>query len=227
MQTIMITGANRGIGLELVKQFDQNENQVIACCRQPQSAEELLKIADKSKGRVELYALDVTRSQDIDALKKQIGTRPVDILINNAGISDGRGGQVDYDLWEEIFRVNTIAPYRISTTFHDNLCAGNQKKIAVISSKMGSIALNDGGRPAYRSSKAAVNLVMMGLAKDYHLDGIAVFMLHPGWVRTDLGGPSAPVPPEESAAGLKRVIEQLSFQDSGKFIDYQGQELPW
>lgn len=227
MQTIMITGANRGIGLELVKQYDKSNDCVLACCRRPQSAEKLQKIAGKSAGRIELYPLDVTRSGDIDRLKKKIGARPIDILINNAGISEGRNGKVDYKLWETIFRVNSIAPYRICSTFCDNVRAGSEKKIVVISSIMGSIAGNDGGRPAYRSSKAAVNQVMMGLARDYHHYGIAVFILHPGWVRTDMGGPSAPVLPEESARGLKQVIGQLTLQDSGRFVDYRGQEIPW
>ena len=227
MQTIMITGANRGIGFELVKQYDKNGDQVLACCRKPESAEKLHEIAGKPNGRIELHTLDVTRWQDIEALKQKLGTRPIDILINNAGISDARGGGVDYELWEEIFRINTIAPYRISTTFHDNVRASAQKKIVVISSIMGSIAYNDGGRTAYRSSKTAVNQVMTCLAKDYHHDEIAVLILHPGWVSTDLGGSSAPVTPEESAIGLKQVIGQLGLQDSGRFVDYQGQELPW
>lgn len=227
MKTIMITGANRGIGIELVKQYAANADRVLACCRQPQSADNLQQIASDSDGRVLIYPLDVTRAQDVEKLKKEIGDRPIDILINNAGISDGRSGEVDYDLWEEILRVNTIAPYRISTAFYNNIRAGNDKIIAVISSIMGSIAGNQGGRPAYRSSKAAVNLVMKGLANDFYGDGVAVFILHPGWVRTDLGGAMAPVMPDESARGLKQVIDGLTLQDSGRFIDYQGQEIPW
>ena len=135
--------------------------------------------------------------------------------------------EVDYGEWEAAFRVNTIGPYRMSTAFRANLAASTEKKLATISSQMGSIASNTGGRTAYRSSKAAVNQVMKGLANEYRDDGIIVIILHPGWVRTDMGGPQASVSPAESARGLKDIIENFSIESTGKFIDYQGYELPW
>ena len=227
MATVMITGANRGIGVELVRVYTADGAQVLACCRRPQSADELQKTAAASSGRVTICPLDVTRPQDITNIKKEIGMIPIDILINNAGISDGDQAEVDDDTWGEAFRVNCMAPYHVSTAFRANLAAGTEKKLATISSQMGSIANNTGGHTVYRSSKAAVNQVMKGLAHEYRRDGIAVIVLHPGWVHTDMGGPQAPVSPADSARGLKRVIENLRIENTGQFVDYQGQELPW
>ncbi len=223
----MVTGANRGIGLELVRQYAADGERVFACCRKPQAANRLKEIVKGSADRVTICRLDVTSPEDIAALKQQLGGTPIDILINNAGISGGRDPDVDYDAWEEAFRVNSIAPYRISATFHANLASGELKKLATISSQLGSITNNSGGRTAYRASKAAVNQVMKGLAYEYRRDGIAVVMLHPGWVRTDMGGPQAPVSPEESARGIKQVIEELRIENTGKFMDFQGRDLPW
>lgn len=227
MKTVMVTGANRGIGLELVRQYAADGERVFACCRKPQAADSLRDVAEASADRMTVYRLDVTSPEDTVALKQTLGAAPIDILINNAGISGGPGPDVDYDAWEQAFRVNSIAPYRISTTFHANLASGTLKKLATISSQLGSITNNSGGRTAYRASKAAVNQVMKGLAHEYQRDGIAVIMLHPGWVRTDMGGPQAPVSPEESASGIKHVIENLRVENTGKFIDFQGRELPW
>ena len=227
MTTVLITGANRGIGLELVRHYAADGARVMACCRNPQSAEALRDVISESDGRVTVHQLDVTSAEAVQALKNELDETPIDILINNAGVSAGHTGEVDYDVWEEAFRVNSIAPYRVSTAFRTNLAAGIDKKLATISSQLGSIANNSGGYTAYRASKTAVNQVMKGLSHEYRGDGIAVILLHPGWVRTDMGGPQAPVSPEESAAGLKRVIEALSLDSTGKFIDFQGRELPW
>jgi NAD(P)-dependent dehydrogenase (short-subunit alcohol dehydrogenase family) len=227
MKTVLVTGSNRGIGLELAKQYADDGARVLACCRSPQSADALQKKAAASDRRVTIHPLDVTHPEDITALKREIGDMPIDTLINNAGISGGKEWEVDYDEWEAAFRVNSIGPYRMSTAFRANLAASNEKKLATISSQMGSIANNTGGRTAYRSSKAAVNMVMKGLASEFQSDGIAVIIFHPGWVRTDMGGPQAPVSPEESARGLRHIIENFSIKSTGKFIDYQGHELPW
>jgi len=224
----MITGANRGIGYALVSQYAADGARVFSCCRNPKSVDKLQSLEAKSGGRVTIHQLDVTDPSDISKLKQEIGSTPIDILINNAGISDGRETEVvDYDLWEKAFRVNSIAPHRVSTAFRANLAAGTDKKLATISSHLGSIADNTGGRTAYRASKAAVNQVMKGLSAEYRLDGITVIILHPGWVRTDMGGPQAPVSPADSARGLKQVIAAATLLNTGKFIDYQGKELPW
>ncbi len=227
MKTVMVTGSNRGIGLELVRGYAADGARVLACCRNPQSAEALQEIAAKSNGRVTLHQLNVTRPEDITVLSQALGNMPIDILINNAGISGGKEMEVDYGEWEAALRVNTIGPYRMSTAFRANLAASTEKKLATISSQMGSIASNTGGRTAYRASKAAVNQVMKGLANEYRGDGIIVIILHPGWVRTDMGGPQAAVSPQDSARGLISIIERSDLKDSGKFVDYQGRELPW
>lgn len=227
MPCVMVTGANRGIGFELVKQYAADGARVFACCRNPQSADALQNFAAKSGGRVTVYRLEVTDPAEINALKQQLDATPIDILINNAGISDGRETGVDYSVWERAFQINSIAPYRVSSAFRDNLAASVEKKLAVISSILGSIAENTGGRTAYRSSKAAANQVMKGLAGEYRQDGIIVMILHPGWVRTDMGGPQAPVAPVDSARGLKKVIAAATLETTGKFIDYHGKELPW
>ena len=227
MITVMITGANRGIGFELVRQYAADGARVFACCRNPQSADVLQSIAAKSGGRITIHQLDVIDPAEIAALEQELGSTPIDILINSAGISDGRETGVDYDIWEKVFRVNSIAPYRMSTAFCANIAASTEKKLATISSHLGSIADNTGGRTAYRASKAAVNQVMKGLACEYRVYGITVVILHPGWVRTDMGGPQAPVSPVDSARGLKRIIAAASLQNTGKFVDYQGKELPW
>jgi len=227
MSSVMITGANRGIGFELVREYNSEGARIFSCCRNPQSADRLKSIAAKSGGRVTIHQVDVTDPAEIAALKQELGPTPIDILINNAGISDGRDAGVDYDVWEKVFRVNSIAPYRMSTAFRANLAAGTEKKLATISSHLGSIADNTGGRTAYRASKAAVNQVMKGLAAEYRSDSITVIILHPGWVRTDMGGPQAPVLPGDSARGLKQVIAAATLENTGKFIDYQGKELPW
>jgi NAD(P)-dependent dehydrogenase (short-subunit alcohol dehydrogenase family) len=227
MNSVMITGANRGIGFELLRQYAADGARVFACCRRPQSADALQSLAAKSGGRVTIYPLDVTDPAGIAVLKQELDSTPIDILINNAGISDGRETGVDYDVWERVFRVNSIAPYRVSTAFRTNLAASTEKKLVTISSLLGSIADNTGGRTAYRASKAAVNQVMKGLACEYRAYGISVIILHPGWVRTDMGGPQAPVSPVDSARGLKKVIAAATLETTGKFIDYQGKELPW
>ncbi len=227
MTTVMITGANRGIGLELTRQYAADGARIFACCRSPRTARELQDLAAASDSRVTLHSLDVTRAEDISALRQTVGRTPIDILFNNAGISGGKGDTVDYAAWEEAFRVNTIAPYRMAQAFRTNLAASRERKLATISSMMGSIAYNAGDRAAYRSSKAAVNQVMKGLAIEFEKDGITVVILHPGWVRTDMGGSQAPVSPAESARGLRRVIASATLRDSGRFVDYQGEELPW
>lgn len=227
MLSVMITGANRGIGFELVREYNADGARIFSCCRNPQSAGRLQSLAAKSGGRITIHQVDVTDPAEIAALKQELGSTPIDILINNAGISDGHETGVDYNVWEKVFRVNSIAPYRVSTAFRANLAASTEKKLATISSHLGSIADNTGGRTAYRASKAAVNQVMKGLAAEYRVDGITVIILHPGWVRTDMGGAQAPVSPVDSARGLKGVIAAATLENTGKFIDYQGRALPW
>jgi len=227
---VLITGANRGLGLEFVKQYAEEGATVYACCRDPGSARALRTISDEAGGKVSLHGLEVTDAKAVAALAAGFGEEPIDILINNAGIY-GPGQQsaeeMDFEGWAKTFAVNSMAPLRIAQAFHRNLKKGRGKKLVTITSGLGSTTRNDGGFIAYRSSKAAVNNAMRGLSLAWKNDGIVVALIHPGWVKTDMGGKNADLEPHESIAGIKRVIAKLTAADSGKFLDYAGGELPW
>ncbi len=225
MTTILITGANRGIGLELVRQYASDGDTVLACCRNPQEASNL-----KAIDGIKVFQLDVTDGASAKALKAALGDTPVDVLINNAGINlePQSFEEMDFDKWEETFRVNSIGPFRMVQALIDNVKAGKDKKIVTISSKMGSVGnVYYGGSIAYSSSKSAVNMVTKILANRFRDDGIIAVPLHPEWVRTDMGGPSARISTEESASGLRKVIAGLTLAESGRFFQYDGEELPW
>ena len=230
MATVLITGANRGIGLELAKQYVEAGDDVIGCCRKPEDANALNALS------VRVLALDVTDDASVKALKLELNETPIDILINNAGAIFGaqRFEDIDFDAWEETFRVNTIGPFRIVQALIDNVRAGQDKKLVTMSSAMGSVAnihhwveLFEGSRFAYSSSKSAVNMVTKLLAIRFRAEGIISVPLHPDWVRTDMGGDEANISPEESAHGLRAVIAGLTIENSGRFYNYAGQELPW
>jgi len=229
--TILITGSNRGIGLELVRTFVDRNWHVLACCRRPHQAVELSAIAEESGGRVAIHPLDVADSKQIRSLVETCGDRSIDILFNNAGIagpSSQRFGPIDTGEWLETLRINTLAPYHMAVAFVEQVARSRRRIIATIGSQLGSIADNtSGGRYAYRTSKAAVHMVMKGLAVDLADRRITSVALHPGWVKTNIGGPQAPVSPAESAAGLYRVLATLTPEDSGKLWSWDGSQLPW
>jgi NAD(P)-dependent dehydrogenase (short-subunit alcohol dehydrogenase family) len=228
MPTVLITGANRGIGLEFARQYAADGFDVIACCRRPAGAEELNKLA--ARASVRMLALDVASEGMIADVKGELADRRIDILINNAGVS-GPSAQsdahVDADGWLETFRVNTLGPVLVSQALRENLKRGEGKRVAAITSQLGSTANNTGQRYAYRSSKAALNNAMRGLARDWAKDEILVAILHPGWVHTDMGGPGAPVTPEDSVRGLRERIAALTPASSGTYQDYRGVSLAW
>ncbi|MGB8366029.1 MAG: SDR family oxidoreductase [Rhizomicrobium sp.] len=227
---VLVTGANRGLGLEFVRQFVQDGATVFACCRAPGTAKLLRKINDEAAGKVSVHALDVTSPTSIAALAEAIAAEPIDLLINNAGIygpARQSADAMDYDGWARTFAVNSMAPLRIAQAFRENLRKGRGKKLVTITSSLGSMEQHDGAVFAYRASKAAVNNVMHGLAMAWKKDAITVALLHPGWVKTDMGGKHADLEPHESIAGMKRVIATLTLADSGKFFDYAGAEVPW
>ncbi|MGD0189395.1 MAG: SDR family oxidoreductase [Rhizomicrobium sp.] len=230
MTTILVTGANRGIGLEFVRQYGQTGNDVIACCRKPSAAVELRKIADQAK-HVKLHTLDVADPESIRALKRELGDVPFDILINNAGVGgpDPQTAEaIDYDQWLTTFRVNAMAPLIVAQAFHENLHRGQEKKLVTITSGLGSTENNTGGGwYGYRASKAAVNNVMRGLAHDWAKDGIHVGIFAPGWVRTDMGGTSGPLSVEQSVKNLRVRIDELDARTSGHYLDHTGQEIAW
>ena len=229
--TILITGANRGIGLELARQYAAGRWQVRACCRQPERAEELGHLAGSSAGRVTVHRLDVTDGKAIAALADALRGEPIDILLNNAGVFGVSGehpGNLAESDWIDVLRVNTIAPFMMAGAFLDHVKQGSRRIIATISSKMGSIADNSsGGRYSYRSSKTAVNMVMKSLAVDLKEAGIIAITLNPGWVRTRMGGAGAPLSVEESAVGLRGVLDRLKPEDSGNFFNHDGSVIPW
>ncbi len=229
MTTILVTGANRGIGLEFVRQYAADGVDVIACCRAPGKADALNALV-KSARNVRMAALDVADPRSVTALKVDLGALPIDILINNAGVGGPRErvhGIIDAAAWLKIFAVNAVAPVTVASAFHDNLKAGRAKKLATITSQLGSIANHSGGAYPYHASKAAVNSFMRGLAKEWARDGIAVGIFHPGWVKTDMGGSAAPVTPTQSVTGLRARIAELSLSNSGTFRDYAGKEIAW
>jgi len=226
MTTILITGANRGIGLEFAKQYVAEGADVIACVRVPAKADALKALGSK----VEVMALEVTDPGSAAALKRDLKGRPIDIVINNAGVSGPRGekpGEVDFAGWTETLQVNAIAPMLVSQALFDNLKAGQDKKLITITSVLGSTALHGGDMYAYRASKAAVNNIMYGLSKQWAKDGIAIGIFHPGWVQTDMGGKSAPVTPEQSVKGLRTRIAELNLGNSGAYRDYAGAAIAW
>ncbi len=230
MPTILITGANRGLGLEFARQYRDAGWRVYACARSPKDAGELQAIAAPSGGRVTVHALEVTDHPRIEALAKELRDVALDVLLNNAGIYGPQNGgvdHVDYKAWAEVLAVNTMGPMKMTECFLEHVARSERKVIASISSQMASIAQNGGGHYPYRSSKAALNMVMRGLAADLRLRGVIAVAIDPGWVQTDMGGASAPLRPPQSIAGVRQVIDRLRPEDSGKFLRYDGSEQPW
>jgi len=228
---VVITGTNRGIGLELVRQYAQAGWRVLAGTRRPEAATELSRLAAASSGAISIHPLDVTREAHIAALRAVLGGDPLDLLICNAGIygpSDAAFGRVDEAAWLDTLRVNTIAPLKLLEALAENLALARDPLVAVLSSKMGSIADNgSGGSYIYRSSKAALNAVMKSAAIDLRPRGIGVVLLHPGWVKTEMGGPHAEIDVAESVAGMRRILDRVRPADSGHFFDIDGSEIPW
>ncbi len=226
MPTALITGAGRGLGLEFARQFADDGWTVLAGVREPERADDLRRI----DGDVSPVPLDVADPASVAILGERLSGVPIDLLINNAGIYGPRQmvlGEFDYDAWREVFEVNTLAPMRVAEAFIEHIRAGEGRKIVTVSSKMGSIADSSGGSYIYRSSKAAVNASMKALAMDLQPEGFTIVVVHPGWVRTDMGGPSALIGAVESITGLKRVIDGLTPSDTGRFLNYDGSEIPW
>lgn len=240
MPTVLVTGASRGLGLELVRQYAADGWEVLACARQPEGATELVALAAQGKGRIERHVLDLDDLATIDALAARLEGRPIDVLLNSAGtmgrgsfatqgIDFGRFGSSDFDDWATVLRVNVMGPMKMAEAFVEHVAASRQKKIVALSSVIGSIASNRiGSLYAYRASKAALNAVMRSLSIDLQKShGIHVAPIHPGWVRTDMGGPRADIDAPASVAGIRKVIDALDAERAGRFWMYDGTELPW
>jgi NAD(P)-dependent dehydrogenase (short-subunit alcohol dehydrogenase family) len=231
MPAVLITGASRGLGFELAKQYAVEGWRVIACCRKPEDAIALKKLAPSARDMVSVVAMDVADNDTVRNAALTLKDVVVDILINSAGIAgvpQQSTGQIDYASWARVLDVNTMGPLRVLEAFTDNLARSERRLVVTITSGMGSLADNtSGGSIAYRSSKAAVNMVMRSAAIDLAPRGITCVLINPGWVKTDMGGPDATLSPQQSVSAMRRLIETLGPNDSGKFYNYDGREYPW
>jgi NAD(P)-dependent dehydrogenase (short-subunit alcohol dehydrogenase family) len=229
-QTWMITGANRGIGLALTTALVARGDHVVAAARDPDSAA-LKALAERHPGLITPLAIDVASDASVAAAKAALGDRAVDVLVNNAGIYGPRDRQsaldIDFDAWREVFEVNVYAPLRLAQAFLPNVEASQARKIATISSRMGSIGNNPSGSVAYRSSKTAVNMTMVLFGNEVRGRGVSVYLFHPGWVQTDMGGAGADIAPSQSATGLIKTIDASGPAESGSFRNWDGQPIPW
>lgn len=225
---VLITGANRGIGLEFTKQYATDGWKVLACCRDPESADALQALASTSKN-VQVFALDVSDFSQIDSLALQLKNEAIDVLINNAGVYPPSSfGDTNYDDWADAFKINSMASLKMAEAFVQHITRSQLKKIVTLSSKMGSIDDNTSGESyIYRASKSAVNMVMKSLSIDLKPYGISVVTLHPGWVQTDMGGANGLINTQTSVAGLRQVIADLSLQSTGQFMTFDGKSINW
>ncbi|WP_111977257.1 SDR family oxidoreductase [Algibacillus agarilyticus] len=230
MKTILITGANRGIGFSLTNHYASEGCKVFATCRNLHHAEDLLTLAKENENII-VHDLDVSEATSIKNLALELSGETIDILINNAGVYGPKGIEnhmITADEWLDVLRINTIAPFMVTQAFEANLARSHVKKIAFLSSKMGSMADNgSGGSYIYRSSKAALNSVVKSLSIDLVTKEIKVVALHPGWVLTEMGGPNALINTDESTLGLTKVIDNLTDEQSGQFISFDGTVIPW
>jgi NAD(P)-dependent dehydrogenase (short-subunit alcohol dehydrogenase family) len=228
---MLVTGANRGLGLEFARQYAADGWKVYAACRDPDAARELVQLAAESGGAIRVLALEVTDAASVRAAAQSLAGDPIDLLVNNAGVGSPkkqRLGSLDYAAWAQVLDVNTLGPMRVVEAFLDNIANGSDRQIVTLTSAMGSIADNaSGGSYAYRSSKAAVNIVMKSLSIDLAPRGISCVVVHPGWVRTAMGGPDGKLTPAESVTALRRLIAGLKPQDTGRFFNYDGKPYPW
>ena len=231
MATMLITGANRGLGLDFCRQYAQDNWQVIACWRQPQYASELNQLAAKHSN-VSVFALDMEDFSQIEQLASQLGDIAIDVLLNNAGVygddAAHRFGNLDYQTWQHTLATNVFAPVKMTEVFLPHVARSEQKKVVAMSSLMGSITDNtSGGSILYRSSKSALNAAMKSIAIELQAKNIAVLILHPGWVKTDMGGSNAPMDIPQSVSQMRETIARFTLAQTGEFLRYDGKELPW
>ena len=236
MPTVMVTGANRGIGYEHVTQYARKKWKVIACARQPEKAIELLQLQDKYGANFIIEELEVTNHKQVDDLSQKHSNTAIDILINNAGTGGPEGmpgsmdyqkiDNMDYQIWRDILEVNLLAPFKVATSFHKQISISDKKTLIMMSSDLGSVSQNTfGGLYSYRASKSALNIVAKGMSNEWK--DIIVVALAPGWCRTYLGGAEAEIDPMDSVEDQQKMFESLTETDSGKFLDRFGNEVPW
>jgi NAD(P)-dependent dehydrogenase (short-subunit alcohol dehydrogenase family) len=216
--------------LEFARQYLADGWRVYGACRAPERAEQLQRLAETKRGQIDVLQMDVTSRPSIDRAAASIGGSAIDVLINSAGImgKPETVGNVDYDSWAEVLNVNTMGPLRVLEGFLENIARSTRRLVVTITSGMGSIADNTtGGYIPYRSSKAAVNMVMRTAAIDLASRSVSCVLVNPGWVRTDMGGSSAPLSAEASVTALRRLIQTFGPAHSGKFFNHDGKEYPW
>lgn len=227
MAVVLVTGANRGIGLEFVRQYAADGWKVVATCRRRKKAGDLEQV----NGDVTVHELEVTDPKSIAALVEAMKGAPVDVLINNAGVYLDRNdelGELDFDKWTQSFEVNTIAPMRLAEALLPQVAASKRKLMVFMSTQMASISDNTGGRAyAYRGSKAGLNAVVHSMAIDLKPQGIACLLLHPGWVKTEMGGKNATLDVRDSVHGMRRVIESFTIDRTGSFLRHNGEAISW
>lgn len=238
MSTILITGANRGLGYEHARGYIARGDTVIACCRNPDTATQLIALGETAGGRLRIEALNVLDPDDVARLAAKLKGQPIDILINNAGMFGRRGVPegmaeqslegMDYDMWADMFALNVMAPFRMVSSLVDLIAASDRKVVVMMSSDMGSIAASkQGGAHAYRSSKAALNMLTKSLANDLAPRGVTIISMAPGWTRTDMGGAGGQWDVEESVRLQQKVIDGLGAADTGRFINLLNETVPW
>ena len=235
MPAVLITGANRGIGLEHARQYAGQGWQVHACARSLATAEKLQQLAAEYPDSVVLHTLDVTDYAAVDALAATLATTPIDILLNNAGTFGPKGApegmayqsleNMDYGLWRTMLEVNLLAPFKVATAFRSNLLAGSQRLLVMMSSDLGSIANNHGHSYSYRSSKAGLNMLTKGMASEW--PELIVVSIAPGWCKTELGGSDAPIDPVDSVREQQALFANLPAEQSGHFVDRFGDQVAW
>lgn len=235
MQRILITGSSRGLGYEFTKQYLSQGQQVIATCRQPELADRLHLLKEKYAERLSIIALDVSQEASITEALIKVNklTSSLDILINNAGMGFRKSLQeltlVDLT---NVFLTNAAAPLVVAKTFMPLLAKGERPMLANITSRLGSITLQQKemagiGSYDYNASKAALNMLVAMLANELKSQGIIVITQSPGWARTDMGREEAPNSAEEVVTGMIKIFSRVTLEDTGKFYEWTGQELPW
>ena len=231
MSTIMIVGATRGIGLELTKQYANEGNQVIACARDTANASLLNEIASGSEN-IKIEQLDIADAGSIESASSRIGEEAIDSVIIVAGWVGGMPDNqtidnIDIDEWHNTLNINTIGPLLVAKAFKSNLAASGNGNLMILSSQLAASTWPMGGMYIYSTTKAAVSKVGQILALDWAEDPIIVSIMHPGWVQTDMGGPTAEITAEESASGIRNVLSDLTKEDSGNFYKWNGDIHPW
>lgn len=231
MSTVLITGASRGFGYELSKQFAEAGNRVYASCRNPEKAERLNAAAAASDGRLTVHRMDIGDMASVQACAAEIGAVPIDILINNAGVWGGLATQVfanmDYANWQYETNIIMMGPFRVVQTFMSNVLASSERKIVTVTSQVASHSYKKIIGYSYASAKAGLNRLMTALAREMAEQKVIIVLLHPGWIRTEMAGPVADTEPPEAAAQNIELIKRLSLADSGKLLKWNGEIHEW